>query len=70
MDAQVIISAITTVGFPIVMCLIFCWYINKINELHAKESKDFIESINNNTLVLQRLCDLLDDKGVSLDDGK
>lgn len=66
---QAVLSAITTVGFPIVMCLIFCLYIKKINDMHAAETKGFIESINKNTLVLQRLCDRLDAEGV-MGDGK
>ena len=67
--SQVVLSAITSVGFPIVMCLIFCLYIRKINDTHAVETKGFIESINKNTLVLQRLCDRLDAEGV-MGDGK
>lgn len=65
MDIQLILTAITSVGFPIVMCLIFCWYINKMNESHVEESKGYIEAINSNTLVLQRLCDALDIEGVN-----
>lgn len=61
---QAILSAITTVGFPIVMCLIFCLYIRSINEAHKQETKGFVESINKNTLVLQKLCDRLDAEGV------
>lgn len=66
---QAVLSAITTVGFPIVMCLIFCLYIKSINETHATETKGFVESINKNTLVLQKLCDRLDAEGV-MSDGK
>lgn len=32
-----IVSLIGTVGFPIVMCLLMCFYINKINEDHKNE---------------------------------
>lgn len=51
---------ISTVGFPIGMCLIMCYYINKINEAHKDETDKFAEALNNNTLVLQKLCDKLD----------
>lgn len=65
-----VISAITTVGFPIVMCGAMSWYvkyitdknrdeINKINEKHETEMNDITTAINNNTLALQRLCDKL-----------
>lgn len=60
MDATVILQAITTVGFPIVMCLVLMWYVMKSNESHKEETKDFTDALNKNTLVLQKLCDKLD----------
>lgn len=54
------VSVISTLGFPIAMCLILCYYVNKINESHKAESKDFAEALNANTVVLQKLCDKLD----------
>lgn len=62
-DLNAIVTMITTVGFPIAMCLIFCWYINKQDLRHKEESDKFAEAINNNTLITQRLCDKLDEKG-------
>lgn len=53
-------SLISTLGFPIAMCLIMCYYINKINDAHKEETDKFAEALNNNTLVLQKLCDKLD----------
>lgn len=53
-------SLISTLGFPIAMCLIMCYYINKINDAHKEESDKFAEALNNNTVVLQKLCDKLD----------
>lgn len=60
MDITVILQAITTVGFPIVMCLVLMWYVMKSNEYHKEETKDFTDALNRNTLVLQKLCDKLD----------
>lgn len=54
-----IIQAISTVGFPIAMCLILLWYINKQAEAHKEETTKFTEALNTNTLVLQKLCDTL-----------
>lgn len=51
---------ISTLGFPIAMCLIMCYYINKINDAHKEETAKFAEALNNNTVVLQKLCDKLD----------
>lgn len=53
-------ALISTLGFPIGMCLIMCYYINKINDAHKEESDKFAEALNNNTIVLQKLCDKLD----------
>lgn len=59
-------TLISTLGFPIGMCLIMCYYINKINDAHKEETYQFAEALNNNTLVLQKLCDKLD-SGVNTD---
>ena len=53
-------ALISTLGFPIGMCLIMCYYVNKINDAHKEETDKFAEALNNNTLVLQKLCDKLD----------
>lgn len=60
-------TLISTLGFPIGMCLIMCYYINKINDAHKVESDKFAEALNNNTIVLQKLCDKLDSE-VNVDD--
>lgn len=60
-------TLISTLGFPIGMCLIMCYYINKINAEHKEESNKFAEALNNNTIVLQKLCDKLDSE-VNVDD--
>ena len=59
MDITPIIQSISTVGFPIVMCLILLWYIKDIIEKHKEETEKFVEALNNNTLVLQKVCDML-----------
>lgn len=53
-------TLISTLGFPIAMCLIMCYYINKINDAHKEETDKFAEALNNNSVVLQKLCDKLD----------
>lgn len=53
-------TLISTLGFPIGMCLIMCYYINKINDSHKEETDKFAIALNNNTVVLQKLCDRLD----------
>lgn len=57
-----IIGAITTVGFPIVICLILLWFIKYLLDNHREESKEFTEALNKNTLVLQQLIDSFNDR--------
>lgn len=59
MDIQTITTVITTVGFPIAVCIICFWYINKQTETHKEETKALTEAVNNNNTLLQRLLDKL-----------
>lgn len=72
MDFNTVLTAIGTTGFPIVACCAIAWFFNKINEnyrndikelsaSHKEEVKAMTEAINSNTLVIQKLCDSLDD---------
>ena len=60
MDINAVSTAISTLGFPIVMCgAMFC-YMLKEKDAHKEEMKSVTEALNNNTLILQKLCDRLD----------
>ena len=59
MDFNTLLQAITTVGFPIVMCVALLYEIKDMTSKHQEESKIFSDSMNKNTLVLQKLCDIL-----------
>lgn len=59
MDVQSVTNIITTVGFPIAVCLLCFWYINKMQEQHKAETDKLAEALNNNTLVMQQLVDKL-----------
>ena len=72
MDFNGIMQLIGSYGFPIVACIALAWYFNKINEnyrndlkelnaAHKEEVKAMTEAITNNTLVVQKLVDSLDD---------
>lgn len=62
MDLNVLLQAITTVGFPIAMCLLLFWYIREQSESHKSEIDKLSEAVNNNTLIIQRLTDILERK--------
>jgi len=75
MDIQAILTAITTVGFPIVCCGAMMWYVKystdqnrdevaKLNEQHKQEMSEVTQAINNNTIALTKLCDLMKTEGV------
>ena len=66
MDVQAITSIITNVGFPIAVCLICFWYINKMQEQHKAETDKLAEALNNNTIVMQKLINNLENKGGTL----
>ena len=54
-----IISVIQSFGFPIAVCLICFWYINKQIETHKEETKNLTEAIHEMRVVLQELMDKL-----------
>ena len=57
---NVIVQAISTVGFPIIIALILIYIIWKIEENHKTEMNSMITAVSNNTLVLQKLVDKID----------
>ena len=63
-----VFSAISSLGFPIVICLIVMWYvkymtdkfsaeIKSLRDSHKEESKESTLAIENNTKVLTILCE-------------
>ena len=70
MDVEEVITGISTLGFPIICCLLMMYYVkystdnhreevSKLNEEHRKEMVEVTEALNNNTLALQKLCDYI-----------
>ena len=59
MEVDVLLQAIATLGFPIVMSVALLWEIKDMTTKHQEETKLFSDSMNKNTLVLQKLCDVL-----------
>ena len=66
-----ITQLITTVGFPIAMCCVMCWFvydsnnkhrtdINSLNEQHNQELNNLEEAINNNTIAITKLCERIE----------
>ena len=57
MDLTAIVQVVSSLGFPIAVCLIYFWYINKLEETHRNEVQKLTDALNNNTLIMQKLCD-------------
>ena len=57
---QEVMSIISTLGFPIAMCLLMAWYVKKKDETHSEEIKKLSETINQQTLNIQKLVDRFD----------
>ena len=69
-----IVTIISTVGFPITACLVMGWFVKyqtdtnnkEVAEMrveHKEETARLTDALNGNTLVLQKLCDKLDERG-------
>lgn len=66
-----ILNAIATVGFPIVSCIGIAWYakytndnyrndMKESNAQHKEEMYQMSQTLQNNTLALQKLCTMLE----------
>ena len=58
-DLSGIVQIISTVGFPIVMCLILMKYMTDENSKHESEVSHLTDTIDSNTKVLTELCTLI-----------
>lgn len=72
MDINSVMTLIGSYGFPILACCAIAWFFYKttenyrndlkeINASHKEEVKAMTDAIANNTLVIQKLVDSLDD---------
>ena len=62
MEFNDIITAICTVGFPIVAYGALFWYVLKKDNEHRSEVEKMTEAINNNTIALTKLIERLDNE--------
>ena len=68
-----VVQIISTLGFPIAMCIGACVFIKyqfdannknveEMRKEHKEEVKSMTDAVNNNTLVLQKLIDRIGDE--------
>ena len=55
MDLQGILTAISSVGWPICCTLLCFWYVNRQGERHREKQAALVEAITNNTEALIEL---------------
>ena len=70
MDTQAFSQFISSLGFPIVACVIMWKSLQDITAAHKEEMDGMKESLNQNTLVLSELKQMLKDFKESLPGGK
>lgn len=59
MDMNLILQAISTVGFPICACGALFWLVNKLESEHKQEVNSLREIIERNTEALIELKDIV-----------
>ena len=59
MDMNIVIQIISTLGFPIALCCYLVWYNKQLNEQHKEEILTLKDALQNNTLAIQHLSDIL-----------
>lgn len=62
MNINDIVSIISTVGFPIVACGAMFWKINKQDTQHKEEMVTLAKAIENNTMALTAMKEVIDSK--------
>lgn len=62
MDVAAIVTAISNVGFPIASAAIMFYFLQKEQTAHKEETQKLTEAINNNTVVMERVLEKLENK--------
>lgn len=62
MNVDSAMQIIANVGFPIACCIMLWMQMQKSDELHKEEVEKLRDVISDNTLVIQKLVDRLEEK--------
>lgn len=60
MDFNTIITAIGSLGFPIVACILMGYIFIRFTDNYRSDIKSMTEIVNNNTIALNKLIDKID----------
>lgn len=68
MDISTVAQLISTIGFPIAMCIYLLIYIKSFDEKYCEQLNNMTKAIENNTLTITKLMAMIDDlKGINND---
>lgn len=59
MEVNDIVTLISNLGFPVVVCIALFYYMNKQQDRHNSETDKLSETVQQNTQVLTELCTLI-----------
>lgn len=62
MEMETVLTAISTVGFPIAFCCLMFWYMIKQMDAHKQEINELKAVISENTIALTAIKQLIEDK--------
>ena len=57
-----VVEFINNTVFPISMCIILMYYVKDCNDKDNQKIEKITEALNNNTVVLTKLCEKMDNK--------
>ena len=60
MDISTIAQLISTIGFPIAMCIYLLFYIKSFDEKYCEKLDYMAKAIENNTVVITKLMTMID----------
>lgn len=60
MDISTITQLISTIGFPIAMCIYLLIYIKSFDEKYCEKLDSMAKAIENNTIVITKLMTIID----------
>lgn len=63
MDVSTLVQLVGSLGFPVAACCYLFYSLNKEREDHKEEMNKITEALHNNTLVMQQLVDVINNKG-------
>lgn len=60
MDYNTVLQLISTIGFPIAMCIYLLFYIKSFDEKYCEQLNNMAKAIENNTLAITKLMGMID----------